>query len=163
MLICNGPLGTFFEIDESKNIVWKYINPVTPDNVLTQGESPVGINSVFHILRLSVDYPAFDGKVLEPGASLVLTPDIETVTRIYEDNPDSDLLLYPNPVTGDIITIIGDEILMDLNIAIYDSFGNRIEASITVEVDKIQLHFDNLETGIYFIRFGTKNIKFFKL
>ncbi len=162
MLICNGPFGTFFEIDELQNVVWKYVNPVTPDDVLTQGESPTGVNSVFHILRLGLDYPAFEGKVLEAGEPLELGPDVETVTGIYE-NDLKILLIYPNPVQGDVVTIKNYEGLIEVNIDIYDAFGNRIGASIIEKTDRIQLHFENLEAGVYFVRYGERVLKFLKL
>ncbi len=71
-LICNGPSGEFFEVDENKNLVWEYINPVGQNGAMEQGTTAGGsnrtkTNRVFRCTRYSPDYPAFAGKDLTPG------------------------------------------------------------------------------------------------
>ena len=38
-MICSGAKGRFFEIDENKEIVWEYINPVVNIGIVSQGDS----------------------------------------------------------------------------------------------------------------------------
>jgi hypothetical protein len=78
-LICDGPKGIFFEVTPDKEIVWKYVNPVTLNGILTQGEciqvaGDARINRVFRILRYAPDYPGLAGRDLTPGESIELYP-----------------------------------------------------------------------------------------
>ncbi|UCG44245.1 MAG: aryl-sulfate sulfotransferase [candidate division WOR-3 bacterium] len=67
-LVCSGNQGTLFEVTPDSQVVWKYINPVTPEGPMTQGDSiPWSANSVFRALRYSPDYAAFEGRTLTPG------------------------------------------------------------------------------------------------
>ena len=66
-LICDGPDGTFFEVTNTGERVWMYINPVTADGPVNQGETiPDGANNVFRAYRYGVDFPGFDGRDLTP-------------------------------------------------------------------------------------------------
>ena len=48
-LICNADSGEFFEVTKTEEIVWKYQNPVDGDNILNQGDQPVGDLQVFRL------------------------------------------------------------------------------------------------------------------
>jgi Arylsulfotransferase (ASST) len=66
-LICDGPDGTFFQVTSAGERVWIYINPVTADGPVNQGETiPDGANNVFRAYRYGVDFPGFDGRDLTP-------------------------------------------------------------------------------------------------
>ena len=70
-LICDGPKGTFFEVNEDAEIVWRYVNPVTDDGPLTQGaDVPVAGNAdrniCFRVVPIASDHPAFDDRDLDP-------------------------------------------------------------------------------------------------
>jgi len=75
-LICTGGTGEFREVSYDGKIVWKYINPVAHSGIVTQGTAPPAdpnvtgetLNSVFRIYRYPLNYPAFIGKTLTPGA-----------------------------------------------------------------------------------------------
>ena len=69
-LICQGPSGTILEVNERKEIVWKYISPVTNNSIVRQGQSVGGgfgmaLNQCFRAWRYSPDYEAFEGKNLK--------------------------------------------------------------------------------------------------
>jgi len=50
-LICNGPIGRFFEVNNNNEIVWEYDNPFF-------SKTPKGeINEVFRVHKYSTDYP----------------------------------------------------------------------------------------------------------
>lgn len=69
ILICEGERGRFFEIDDSDNVVWEYINPVGGMKLLSQGEDPADAkNIVFRAIKYPVDYKAFAGRDLTPGS-----------------------------------------------------------------------------------------------
>jgi hypothetical protein len=71
-LICYGPHGRLFEVDETMAVVWDYINPVVTDGVLCRCESipgagsPIQDNASFRVLRYALAYAAFDGRDLTP-------------------------------------------------------------------------------------------------
>ena len=71
-LVCEGTSGTFFEITDQGELVWKYVNPVTGQGALGVDETIPGSNgnlenSVFKIRRYEPDYPGLDGQDLTPG------------------------------------------------------------------------------------------------
>ena len=72
-LICSGANGNFFEIDESKNVVWFYINPIGGNGPIIQGNEP-SKNSVFRCFFYEPSYSAFSGRHLTSGSSLEFNP-----------------------------------------------------------------------------------------
>ena len=90
-LICNGNNGIFFEVTPDTETVWLYVNPVTDQGPLTQGDSiPVvggaRLNSVFRAYRYAPDYPGFQGHPLVPGDPIELYPDNIDDVRINYNN-----------------------------------------------------------------------------
>ena len=86
-LICHGTHGTFFEIDNQKNVLWNYISPITNTGPLVQGFSIPSsanswANSTFRATKYSKNYPAFNGLNLTPGAPLELLPFASTCSII---------------------------------------------------------------------------------
>jgi len=74
-LICTGSGGVFFEVTSAGDIVWEYINPVSRNGILEQGESLAGKgNPVFRCYRYASEYPGLIGKDLTPGALIELYP-----------------------------------------------------------------------------------------
>ena len=64
-LISNSDMGTFFELDSTDQIVWMYVNPVSSDGILFQGDSAQS-NTVFRCHRYDINYAAFSGLDLSP-------------------------------------------------------------------------------------------------
>ena len=80
-LICNGMHGTLFEVTPTGKTVWKYVNPMTSDGPLRQGESvPLEqddgwerpANRVYRAYRYAPDYPGLQGLDLTPGEPIEL-------------------------------------------------------------------------------------------
>jgi hypothetical protein len=73
-LICEGISGHFFEVTESGEVVWDYVNPVGSGGPVPQGDpiSEQQNNRVFKIRRYAPDYPAFAGRDLTPGDPIEL-------------------------------------------------------------------------------------------
>ena len=82
-LICDGVHGTILEVTPAGKTVWKYINPLTGDGPLHQGE-PVPLemlrgaerpaNLVYRAYRYAPDYPGLSGLDLTPGEPIELYP-----------------------------------------------------------------------------------------
>jgi hypothetical protein len=70
-LICDGPVGTFFEVTADGDRVWEYLSPVGPGGPVNQGELPLDSqdflsNSVFRVERYAGDGPELAGRDLTP-------------------------------------------------------------------------------------------------
>jgi len=61
-LICEGPLGRFFEVTAEKELVWEYVSPFYFTMKPVLGWS----NAVFRAYRYSPDYPGLKGRTLDP-------------------------------------------------------------------------------------------------
>jgi hypothetical protein len=72
-LICEGDAGRFFEVDESGNVVWQYVNPIAI-TALSQGAKGNGLNNAFRCTQYPASYPGFKGKTLTAGAPLEQNP-----------------------------------------------------------------------------------------
>ena len=80
-LIDNGMHGIIFEVTSAGETVWKYVNPVTSEGPLTQGDPVVYPgNAVFRALRYAPSYPGFQGKDLSPMGAIELPKPTPTVT-----------------------------------------------------------------------------------
>ncbi len=67
-LICEGTPGRIFEVTANKDIVWEYIFPIfTRMAPLTPGGRTESNNSLFRAHRYGPDYPAFQGRDLDPA------------------------------------------------------------------------------------------------
>jgi hypothetical protein len=67
-LICEGSPGRIFEVTANKEVVWEYINPImtqVPSQV--PGAAAESNNSLFRAHRYGPDYPAFQGRDLDPS------------------------------------------------------------------------------------------------
>jgi len=106
-LICDGPLGTFFEVTEAKATVWRYVNPISADLPITQGD-PAASNLVFRVHRYPPDYLGLIGKDLTPGDPLE-----EYVRPI----PVPDGGAATSPMASSRITTAGDWIQVDWDAA----------------------------------------------
>lgn len=72
-MIAIGLSGQFWEINASKKRVWKYINPLSRDSALTQGQKAIN-NAVFRATFYPTTFPGFAGRTLVPGQELELQP-----------------------------------------------------------------------------------------
>lgn len=99
-LICDGDDGYFFEITPNEQIVWEYVNPVTPTGILSQGDDPTASpNLTFRVLRYAADYPAFARRTLTPSAPVELNPDLSNCTILSVDESiNNDFTIIPNPI-----------------------------------------------------------------
>jgi hypothetical protein len=126
-LICNGPAGTFFEIDAAKNSVWKYINPVNATGPMTQGATPTQ-NLVFRCSFYDAAYAGFSGHTLSPGTAIEINPLPDPCSGtglqpIIVD--DAAILTAVNPFS-ETIQLLSTEDLSHVTIAMRGLAGNTI-------------------------------------
>lgn len=66
-LVCDGPSGTFFEVTDKGDMVWRYVSPVASDGMpVMQGLPAVG-NAVFRAYRFPDSFPGLVGQDLTPA------------------------------------------------------------------------------------------------
>ena len=153
-LIDIGPLGTFVEVTQAGEIVWKYIDPVDATGPLWQGDTiphdpthpDETLNSVFRVYRYPPDYAAFVGRDLTPGPFIELYP-----TGMDNHVNQSPLIqCYPNPFTAriNLLYATGTEF-----ISLTDITGHIIWCGKNIG----QQDFSNLGPGLYFLRIETRS------
>ena len=167
-LICSGDKGVLFEINENKDIVWKYINPVNDTGVVYQGQV-ITNNSVGRCYRYSQNYPGLAGKDLTPGSPIEKYEDVSIENN--KDYTDEFVLYnnYPNPFNP--LTTISYEISQQLNVKIqvYDIFGRNIKTLVNKnhQIGNYNTIWDgtdnignSVSSGVYFYKLSgdTKNI-----
>lgn len=133
-LICDGDDGYFFEITPNEEVVWEYINPVTPTGILSQGDdSTASPNLTFRVLRYAADYPAFDGRTLTPSVPVEQNPDLNgcTILNIAETEI-TDFKIIPNPVKNSLS--VASNISID-RIEIYSMLGQLLHSTQKKSID----------------------------
>lgn len=150
VLICNGPAGTFFEIDTAMNTVWKYINPVSLSGPMSQGSTPAQ-NSVFRCTYYDSAFSGFSTHPMIPGQPVELNPysytcSYNTTTGLAELRPEENTLFYPNPASGSIM-ISGKT--SPSEISIY----NAQSALVFHSGPSTHIDVQQWPAGIYFIRY----------
>jgi hypothetical protein len=158
-LICDGTAGRFFELDNSENIVWEYVNPVTRNGILTQGDAP-SFNLVFKIYRYSPQYSGLAGKDLSEKGKIELYPSgIKDQFLI----PSRFMLgqNYPNPFNP--ATTFKYEVpkACFVTIKVYNILGNEVAALVNEEkargIYNVKFNGVNLSSGIYFYNMHAGN------
>lgn len=146
ILICEGINGYFFEIDDNKNKVWEYINPINniTGDTTEQMDDPIG-NIVFRAQKYPLDYSAFTGKDLSPGLPLEDNPNLTPCNTLsVSDFELQSVNLYPNPTQGDLK--INSKTTIH-KVEVYNVLGEQV---LVTSSDRIDL--SEQTNGIYFLK-----------
>jgi hypothetical protein len=167
-IIDDGTHGTFIEVTQSSEVVWKYVCPVVATGPLTQGEAipddPVRagekMNAVFRVYKYPVDYAAFNGKVLIPGEYVEKYP--TSVEDTFTSTPSSFELLqnYPNPfnptttIRYRLPEVSGQSSFVSLKV--YDMLGREVATLVdgpqSAGVYTVMFNASARSSGIYIYR-----------
>jgi len=157
IMICEGASGHFFEIDDSENIVWDYVNPVVTDSILAQEQVVPGtsnlLNRAFRARRLAHDYPGVLALPLTNSGPLERDPyptNCETQLNIDEVNAEH-LLVYPSP-SLDVIFVEG--VNENESFSIVNALG---EVILVGKFNSNSIDIESLEEGIYFLSVESTN------
>lgn len=151
ILICDGQNGNLFEIDSNEDIVWQYINPVGPSQIMSQGDDPESItNYLFRAERYAPEYMGLSGRDLTPGLPIELSPDLSqcTIALSIDKVTFKDLSISPNPVTN---TLRIDTKCKINKIELYNVLGAKIFSERLVQ----NINFNTYNNGIYFLKIFT--------
>ena len=155
ILICEGDDGHLFEVTKEKEVVWKYVNPVSSYGFsFPQGGTPLN-NDLFRGTKYGVDHPAFIGKNLIQGSALEASP-WDSDCEIYltgtndKNNPlIGKISIYGNPVR-DVFKINSTYDLGELFIGLFDLRGNNIfQKEIAFGINEITMQL--VPSGIYLL------------
>ena len=157
LLISQGNLGKLFEITADQEIVWEYLNPITADGPISQGNpipSMDGQNNNFFYqsIRYSEDYGGLANLDLEPGDPLELNFPAPYICQIISavNNPNFvETKIYPNPAV-DKVGIMLREYQNYQQVKLYNSQGQVVRQE---EIIHPAIYFDvaTLNSGLYFI------------
>ena len=162
LLICEGSSGHFFEVDLDGNLLWEYINPVSINGPLEQGEEPGGTppngnpNSVFRIKRLAATYEGLQNYNLDPGDPIEINP-LNYNCEIYAtgiENPMSEkeaFTFYPNPACDYITLELGDPNSCLFTLQIVNLLGEVVISENKDLSEKTIININTLNPGIYFL------------
>lgn len=155
VMICNGPVGTFFEINTTGEKLWEYINPAGT-TVMTQGATPAQ-NSVFRATFYPLDYSGFVGKTLTAAGTIENTNTNSLTCELSlsvetKENEIVDVVLFPNPSSQQVTVQFLDDISADFDLEIIDELGKvRISAQNLNPNTANTFDVSSLTKGVYFV------------
>ena len=127
IFINEGGSGRYFEVNQNKDIVWQYINPVSFFGNAQQGEEPPSSNSSFRAYKYPLNHPAFVGKDLTPQY-LLEGEDGRFCENPILSNDDLALLninLYADLGSNQLVLLNEDNYAIQL-LTIHNLMGQRI-------------------------------------
>jgi hypothetical protein len=165
-LICEGPQGTFFEIDSAKNTVWRYVNPVAQSGILNQGTTPA-MNLVFRCTGYEPTFSGFSGQILIPGNPIELNPLSYTcmmITGEHNTKAMTGILFQVSNPFSTVINFAVEEELQDASVKLTDVTGRIIENWWQPYIpagNSIQLKLKtSLPGGVYLLNINTSKYNF---
>ncbi|MCO6492648.1 MAG: aryl-sulfate sulfotransferase [Phaeodactylibacter sp.] len=154
-LICEGRPGRLFEVTYDGQPVWEYVNPVRATGPIAQGMNPSN-NDVFRAYRYPPDFPAFEGRTLEPQGPLELDPlpsDCviygNPVSSAYPAESLAGVKVLSNPIVEELV--VENETGERLQLQVFNFAGQRVAAA-WAEPGTIRLAAGQWPKGFYVLR-----------
>jgi hypothetical protein len=163
-LVCNGANGIFFEVTTDKRVVWEYVNPVTKQGILTQGDAVPGgdndkANQVFKIRRYAPDFPGFAGRDLTPGDVIERKPTSADRPEKGVDSPNIRLAISPNPVSDYSVVSWETGSGGRVELKVFDRLGRAVltvsDGYLSAGPHTEMLHAGALPPGVYYAVLST--------
>jgi len=158
-LMCDGAHGIILEVDSMQDSVWLYINPVTGDGPLTQGD-PIPVvngrnrNLVFRASRYGPDYPGLAERDLTPGDPIEIDPTVG-ISDAVSEMPATFLLSqnYPNPFNPSTRITFSLPFDVDIRLTVFDVLGRQIaviaEGRYTAGTHTVKFDATHRASGLY--------------
>ncbi len=166
VLVCSGPTGTFLEVNNSGNTLWKYINPVNSNGIINQGTTPTQ-NTVFRSSFYPHNYIGFKNRVFTTGNIIENSNTVSSSCSLNLSLADNtlikDIIVYPNPTKGVLHITISESNSSKNDIKLLNSLGQMVFEKST-DSNQFTIATDTLPQGIYFISvFSELKSKTFKI
>lgn len=168
LLINEANSGDFQEIDSTLHLVWRYVAPITPAGIDTQGQAR-GDNGIFKMRRYSAAYSAFD--VNTPIAKTPIEINYYNYTcQTYpvlgiEDTKlnSTQITLYPNPAQGEVTISLQNAITTPVEITLTDITGRVVKREqINNSVQTVyKLNVSNIPSGFYLVKLVGKGMSYY--
>ncbi|MGL5891542.1 MAG: aryl-sulfate sulfotransferase, partial [Bacteroidia bacterium] len=151
VLFCNGPAGTFTEIDSLGNMLWKYVSPVTNTGILTQNSAPAQ-NLVFRCSFYPASYSGFSANPLVTGSILenvnVVSAACSLSLSVTNPEIDEQFTAFPNPAR-DYITVQASDIEQ---VVLINATGQIVYRSqYSGNLTQAEIPTAGLPNGLYFL------------
>ena len=163
IIVCDATAGNFFEIDSNKNVLWRYINPVNSDTILTQGSVPTNNdNSCFRCTQYDPSYAGFSGITLTPMGHIEKNPiltacDTGTSNSVSDVSSVSNMIIYPNPA-NDKITVVLNSVSPIVSYHVSDILGQTVTEG-TSQIKTFEISLTGIEAGSYIVTIESGNQK----
>jgi len=162
IVVCEATAGNFFEIDSNKNVLWRYINPVNADTILSQGGTP-GNNQVFRCTQYDPSFAGFVGDSLTPMSHIEKNPiltacdsvDTSNTTGIKSIVAAFDMMVYPNPASNHITIILNTDNGQGnrFSYKLYNATGALLQTLDALQGDvAYTIDLSSYAAGIYLLR-----------
>lgn len=161
VILCDGPLGTFREVNSSGVTVWKYVNPINNTGIMSQGTTPTQ-NIVFRSSFYPSNYIGFNGQTLVAGstieASNTATANCSLTLGINESSFLDTFQIYPNPASDKITLIFNENEISNRKIEIVNSLGQTVyNTNAILKNGTMIISIENYPKGLYFIKLSEGN------
>lgn len=157
-LFCSGRQGYSFEVTPNDEIVWEYVTPLQGGNPVEQGtQLDLNANLTFRLKRYPADYPAFDGKDLQPQGWIELNPDstyCDSVLPADELFEEYGIKIFPNPANE--LLMIEWEAGKFVEMEIFDLLGRKKLETMKLSGGRKYLNTSDWLPGFYFVRINGK-------
>lgn len=167
-LIAEAQNGRIFEITSEGEKIWEYINPVTNQGPLAQGDSlpPFAnapwrkLNAIFRAYRYAGDYAGLQGRDLSPKGVIEA---VGTSTEL----PDAALAIsldqnYPNPFSDATTIRFELDTPRHVKLSVFNVLGQEVEilADRFYSSGAFQFNFEatTRPSGVYFYRLESDDI-----
>lgn len=157
VLICNGPAGSFFEVNTSGETVWKYNNPVNDIGVSPQGEYPLQ-TQVFRCTFYPFDYSGFNnhnltaGNTIENANTLSDNCNLNLATASISNGVS--LIIYPNPAK-DVLNINLPAQFTNGNLTLINNLGQTVYTITLNTKNSYTIPISSFAEGMYYLKLNT--------
>ncbi len=160
VILCDGPLGTFREVNSAGTTVWKYINPINNTGIISQGTTPTQ-NIAFRSNFYPSNYIGFSGQDLTASSTIESSNTVSASCNLtlsnVENKIENDVLIYPNPAQ-DFITIKSKITETDLKVELINEFGKVVKEDKILQGNNLSIfETHTIHNGFYFMKISNES------
>jgi hypothetical protein len=162
VLFCNGPSGTFSEINTTGAKLWEYVNPVNGTGIINQSVTPTA-NLAFRCSFYASNYVGFTGQTLTPtGIIENINSNSSSCTLALgineNDSNENTIQVYPNPAHQFLNIKLEHDFPNILQIQLIDNLGRTVyNKTELATLNSHSINISGFSKGIYFVLFKFEN------
>ncbi len=163
VMLCDGPLGTFREVNSVGTTLWKYVSPINNTGIIAQGTTP-SQNIVFRSSFYPSNYSGFSGHTLNASNTIENSNTASASCSLTLANADNfnenNLIFYPNPVRG-VLNINFPTQLIFGNLTLINSIGQTVYSSV-INSNIFSIDVNQFARGLYYLKVSSVKRQFVK-